>query len=127
MRRRLMIIILFQEQQETSKEMAKSSTGAVGLEAERLPLMHIKLARNIKKESLHRMLETIFSYGSPVFSEILLAKCLWNLEHSGPRLPQTEKTNGVKVPCSMFIMRALYCRFFSFSCFSNIFMGSICF
>ena len=54
-----------------------------------------------------------FSYFSTIY--------LWNIEYSLPNTPLTEKTNGVKVPCSMFIIRLLYFRLFSFSCFSNNF------
>ena len=38
-----------------------------------------------------------------------------------PNTSLTEKANEVKVPCSMFIIRLLYSRFFSFSCLNNTF------
>ena len=56
------------------------------------------------------------------FFSYFSAICLWNIENSLPNTPLTEKINGVKITMlSMFIIRLLYPRFFSFSCLSNTF------
>ena len=83
----------------------------------RLPLTHIKADLRIRNDNLYRMVEIIFSYLSPVLIANRSATCLWNIEHSLTIPPETEKTDGVKVPCSVFIIRLLKFRFFSCSCF----------
>ena len=83
----------------------------------RLPLTHIKADLRIRNYNVHRMVEIIFSYLSPVLIANRLATCLWNMEHSLPIPQETEKTSGAKVKCSMFIICLLQFRFFSCSCF----------
>ena len=82
-----------------------------------LPLRQVRQVRRIKNESLHRIIAITCEYRSPVFCEILSARCLCRQSASGSAPPFTEKTNGVKVPCSMFMIRSLYARFFTFSWF----------
>ena len=64
----------------------------------RLPLTHIKANLRIRNDNLHLMVEIIFSYLSPVLISNRSAACLWNIEHSLPIPPETEKTNRVKIP-----------------------------
>ena len=80
----------------------------------RLPLTYIKADLRIRNDNLRRMVEIIFSYLSPVLIANHSATCLWNIEHFLPVPPEADKINGVKVPCSMFIIRLLF-RFFSCS------------
>ena len=80
-----------------------------------LLLIHIQQDRRIRNYSVHLIKNIIFSYFLPVLLAIFWVICLWNIEHSSPTLLETENTNGVKVPCSMFIT-----RLFNLRCLSHV-------
>ena len=71
----------------------------------RLSLTHIKPARMIRKDNLVQIQVITCTKRSLYFDAILSAMCLWYAEHSESSPPFIEKTNGVKVPCSTFMMR----------------------
>ena len=89
----------------------------------RLPLTPIRHARRIINESFVLIMFMTLLYLCSVLVAILLARCLWKRAHSGAITPLREKTSGVKVPCSTFIILSLYLRFFAASCLANIFSG----
>ena len=78
-----------------------------------LPLTQIKADSKIRKNNLHRMVEIIFSYLSPVLTDVLMKH--WTLLSHIPKIKKN--LNRVKVLCWMFIIRLLQFRFFSCSCF----------
>lgn len=83
-----------------------------GFYSELLPLIRIENDRRIRKDSVHLMMEIIFSQLSPVLLAVFWAICLWN---SLPKHSETKSTNTVRMPHSMLITR-LYCwSFFSHS------------
>ena len=55
-----------------------------------------------------------------LFSDILVAKCLREIEHSSPMPPFLPKTKVVKLLCSTQRTRLLYSLFFEFSYFFKI-------
>ena len=77
----------------------------------RLPLTHIRQARRIMNDSFVLTTFMTLLYRCSVFAAILWTRCLWKRSHSGDITPLREKTSGVKVPCSTFMMRSLYWRF----------------
>ena len=82
-----------------------------------LPLRQRREDRTHMKLSLHRIKFITSEYLSPDLLEIFSANDLWNCRHSGPILPATVNTNGVKLPCSICMTRSFYVLFFSASCF----------
>ena len=70
-----------------------------------LPLMHSNAALKMMKESLHRIQVMMLLYLSPVFFAMRSANYLLNFVHSGANPPFTAYTSGVKVPCSICMIR----------------------
>ena len=86
---------------------------------DRLHLMQSRADLKIINDNLYLITAITFSQLSLNFSAFFWAICLWNIKHSEPNTSLTENSNGVTVPCSMFIIRLLHSRFFSFSCLNN--------
>ena len=83
------------------------------------PLKHNNVALRIKKEIFTRMYLITSSYLSPFLVLIFSASSLWNFWHSCPIAPDVVNMSGVRVPCSTWMIRLLYWRFFSCSCLRN--------
>ena len=72
------------------------------------------IAADLTKEKLSFSLKSriVSEYSLPVLPAIIFAIFFIHFYASLP----DAKTSGVKVPLSTFVIRSLYCRFFSFSC-----------
>ena len=65
---------------------------------------------------LHLMKDIAWLYGCPYLLEISPASLRNATVADGPHPPLVERTNGVKVPCSTWLIRCSYFLLFSFSC-----------
>ena len=91
----------------------KSCPASVILLIDLDPRIHSNIDFNTRKEIFTRMYRMTSSYFSPFFALIFSAKVLWYFWHSCPIAPEVVKMSGVKVPCSTWITRWLYCAFFT--------------
>ena len=71
---------------------------------DREPLRHRSVAFMARNDSLVRRYCITSSYRSPLDLLILTASALWYKSFSCPITPVVVKINGVKVPCSMFMI-----------------------